>query len=149
MTHKDQIQRHAYPPGCRAHPKVCTAPQLPLLRAHLAASRSRAGANATWRGTCHPSAPRTIPGISGGAAPAARQARPRALGSAQSSSDSGQNKPAANIWSMWRPGGEEPLPTMRGEAMKLGQGIINRSKRLNSLPGAGSGWGENSYSRHW
>lgn len=44
--------------------------------------------------------------------------------------------------------GRSHLPTMRGEAMKLGQGIINLSKRLNSLPGAGSGWGENSYSRH-
>lgn len=66
--HKTQIQWDACPPRCRAHPKSAS-PQLLLLGAHLAASRSPAGANATWRGTCRPSAPRTMAGISAGAAP--------------------------------------------------------------------------------
>lgn len=35
---------------------------------------------------------------------------------------------------------------MRREGMKLGQGIINLSERLNLLPGTVSVWGENSYS---
>lgn len=95
--HKAQIQWDACPPGCRAHPKSASPP-------------SCSSSGLTWQ---HPAARQGLTPPGEGRAthqrpgqcqesplelhPAAGKARPRAHSSAQSSSDSGQNKPAANI----------------------------------------------------
>lgn len=81
--------------------RCASPPRLLLLRAHLAASRRLGAAR---RALTQPAEGRAAHQRRGQSQespvelhPAARQARPRAHGSAQSSSDSGQNQPAANI----------------------------------------------------
>lgn len=57
---------------CASHPSCSSSG---LTWQHPAGSAQPAGANAACRGTCGPSAPGTVPGISGGAAPS-REASP-------------------------------------------------------------------------